>query len=466
MFYLVNDDRPDAATRRCTSCGHEDSPASAKVCHSCGAPLTTRRFLMSSRWRKNGFDDALALHQKQFSHPGLAMPVDCIRHEEQLLSIIPYNGEGLMLDEAAPLPNARVLQLAQRVVGTLVYLAQHGFRVGPIGPANLLVSQDGNVRLFDLDVDEVSENPLPPPAMRDLVVRVGQLFRRYCHVEATSLDEFLTVVASGDYPTAMEVGRAIESRFDAFAAHAFRPHCSAITDVGLTRGLNEDNWGWTRLTDRVRLYVVADGMGGHEGGEVASALAVETLLRVARDGAAAAGHDVDALEQLLDHAFQTANNTVKAEADRRGTDMGTTLVALMLLDDNVGLLANVGDSRAYLIRQGALHQVSVDHSLVQKMVERGRLTPEEARNHPHSNILLRTVGTERDVDIDIFRIELEPRDRMLLCTDGLWGEIEDSDIASLMTTYSDPRITARELIRAAHHGGGRDNVTLVIAGSA
>lgn len=94
------------------------------------------------------------------------------------------------------------------------------------------------------------------------------------------------------------------------------------------------------------------------------------------------------------------------------------------------------------------------------------MTPEEARNHPHSNILLRTVGTERDVDIDIFRIELEPRDRMLLCTDGLWGEIEDSDIASLMTTYSDPRITARELIRAAHHGGGRDNVTLVIAGSA
>src|SRR5690606_14904191 len=99
---------------------------------------------------------------------------------------------------------------------------------------------------------------------------------------------------------------------------------------------------------------------------------------------------------------------------------------------------------------------------VAKMVERGRITAEEARTHPHSNILLRTVGTERDVDIDIFKVELESGDRLMLCSDGLWGEVEDRELETILNTYADPRIAARELIRAAHHGGGKDNVTLVL----
>jgi protein phosphatase len=109
-----------------------------------------------------------------------------------------------------------------------------------------------------------------------------------------------------------------------------------------------------------------------------------------------------------------------------------------------------------------LHQITVDHSFVQKLVERGKLTPEAARNHPQSNILLRTVGTERDVEIDIFRVELEPGDRVLLCSDGLWGEVEDVDIAAILQTYSDPRVAARELVRASHQGGGKDNCTLLL----
>ena len=92
------------------------------------------------------------------------------------------------------------------------------------------------------------------------------------------------------------------------------------------------------------------------------------------------------------------------------------------------------------------------------------ITPEEARNHPHANILLRTVGTERDVDIDIFRLELEKGDKLLLCSDGLWGEVEDEDIEAILNQFEDPRICARELIRAAHHGGGKDNVTMLLVG--
>ena len=115
-----------------------------------------------------------------------------------------------------------------------------------------------------------------------------------------------------------------------------------------------------------------------------------------------------------------------------------------------------------LVRLANVYQITKDHSLVQKMVERGRITAEEARNHPHSNILLRTVGTERDIPIDIFRIEFEPGDKVLMCSDGLWGEVEDRDMESILNTYTDPRIASRELVRAAHYGGGKDNVTLTI----
>jgi protein phosphatase len=236
-----------------------------------------------------------------------------------------------------------------------------------------------------------------------------------------------------------------------------------MSDVGLTRQLNEDNWGWSKLSNRARLYVVADGMGGHDSGEVASDVAVRTLCstaeRLEKERRPTAP---DEIEQMLEESFQTANNTVKDNADARGTDMGTTLVCFLRMEGKLGFLANVGDSRAYLLRNQSLHQVSRDHSLVQKMVERGRITHEEARTHPHSNILLRTVGTERDIDIDIFRVELEAGDRILMCSDGLWGEVEDRDIETIMNTYTDPRIASRELVRAAHHGGGKDNVTMMI----
>ena len=145
-------------------------------------------------------------------------------------------------------------------------------------------------------------------------------------------------------------------------------------------------------------------MGGHDSGEVASAIAVETICRVAQEEEhSGSPQEPEDIEQLLEFSFQSANNAIKASATERGTDMGTTMVCFLQIDERHGYVANVGDSRAYLLREQCLHQVTRDHSLVQKMVERGRITREEARVHPHSNILLRTVGTEYDVEIDIFQ---------------------------------------------------------------
>ena len=294
--------------------------------------------------------------------------------------------------------------------------------------------------------------------LRDL----GELLKRFTPVESNPLRDFFEKAEDGRFKNPLEFGRQVEGWFDRSENLKARISCAAMTDVGLARVFNEDNWSWVSLSDEAQLFVVADGMGGHESGEVASQVASTTIGKVARERFAKGERFTpEQLENILDEAFQEANNTVKATAEERGNDMGTTLVAL-LMHGNLGLLANVGDSRGYLLRDGTLHQVSRDHSLVSKMVEQGRITAEEARTHPHSNILLRTVGTERNVEIDIFRLELESGDLLFLNSDGLWGEVEDDEIETILNQYDDPRVCARELIRAAHHGGGKDNVTLMI----
>jgi protein phosphatase len=462
MFYLVNDDRPDTPTRRCWTCGHDGNPRAARACTACGDALRTRRLLMSSRWAPERFDAWMAFASRRLEHPGLASPVDVVRLDDQVLSFVPYAGEGLMVDEAAPLSNQRILHLAQRIVGTLAWLAQQGVHVAPVQRSNLLVAPDGVVRLFDLDVVDLSAEPLPSAVLTPTLRDLAGLLRSYCHVRATPLVDFLDLAAAGDYPTPREFGRAVETRFDAYASLAFPPTTGAMSDVGLTRQLNEDSWGWVSLDKRAELFVVADGMGGHDGGEVASRLAVDTILRIAKERADSLSRGLDAIEATLNAAFQSANNAVKAEAERKGNDMGTTLVSLLLHNGRQAFVANVGDSRAYLFRDGQLTQITTDHSFVQKLVERGRISRAEAREHPQSNILLRTVGTERDVEIDVFRVDLQPGDRVLLCSDGLWGEVDDERMLEVLRSSNDPRIAARELVRSSHQGGGKDNVTLVV----
>ncbi len=488
MFYLVTDERPDRPTRRCWECGDEGNVVTSSACASCGAPLMTRRFLVSVRWQASSFEPYTAFFQKQVLHPALLTPCDVFTWPEagpvQLCSVVPFDNEHLLLDEAAPLPVDRLVAFAQRAAGLIAMLAHGGVRLGSLHRAHFAVRPNGDIVLFDPDVIQVQDEPLSGETVREVVMELGALLLRFTPPEATGWAEFFTEVESGRFGTIVEFGRALQ--IEAQRAKPAGPATAhaAMTDVGLHRMLNEDSWGWGTIAPGIDLFVVADGMGGHDCGEVASALAVETVLKTARARVSDLKHDVageiaawlaspsddapmtgvEALENILDESCQTANNTIKANAESRGNDMGTTLVACMVVHDAVAICANVGDSRGYLVRGGRLHQVTRDHSLVQKMVEQGRLTAEEARNHPHSNILLRTVGTERNVDIDIFRVELEPGDRMLLCSDGLWGEVDDPDMEGILSEIADNRVAAGELIHAAHMGGGKDNITVILAG--
>lgn len=466
MFYMVNDNRPDRPTRRCWSCGHEENPNTYANCAQCGGSLATRRFLLSSRWERSGFEPFMAFFNKQIEHPALLSPCDVFPWPEegpnQVCSVVPYTGEQLLLDEAAPLPTERVVAFAQRAAGMVGMLAHHGVKLNWLHRSNFLLRPSGEMVLFDPDVAFVSETPLPMEDTRDAVIELGELLRRYTAVEERGWQEFFQEAERGMFASVAEFGRALQQEVHRNGRVRGTAH-AGMTDVGLQRMLNEDNWGWSRLSDGVEIFVVADGMGGHDCGEVASQLAVETLIRVAKERIDVKPRpDIDAIENILDEAFQEANNTIKGNAEARGNDMGTTLVTAMVIDDQIALCANVGDSRGYLFRGGTLHQITRDHSLVARMVEQNRITADEARNHPHSNILLRTVGTERNVDIDIFRVELEQGDKLLLCSDGLWGEVEDAEIEQILNEQRDNRVAARELIRAAHLGGGKDNISVIV----
>ncbi len=462
MFYLANDDRPDRATRYCWECEDDTTPRNDHHCQGCGTEMVARRFLISVRWDQSGFDAYQQYYARALRHPGIVPTLDVFFQDGVLCCVSAWTGDALLLDEGSPLEHDELLQLALRGTGLSAFLMHNGISLEQLTLANFVRNRESGFKLFDFNVSDVQADRIDSEQGSVAIAGLANLLRRFTAVNETDLQQLFLDAEAGLYPTPMNFGRAVEKGL-ANGKDIPSGHVAAMSDVGLLRVLNEDNWGWAQLSHDISLYVAADGMGGHECGEVASQMAVDTISKVAKQRLEQSHtKSIETLENVLDEAFQAANNTIKAHSEQMGNDMGTTLTAATIYRDELALVANVGDSRAYLMREQVLHQITRDHSLVARMVEQNRLTPEEARNHPHSNILLRTVGTERNVEIDIFSVELEKGDRLILCTDGLWGEIQDEDIEAILNQYADPKVVCREMIRAAHHGGGRDNITVVI----
>jgi protein phosphatase len=314
---------------------------------------------------------------------------------------------------------------------------------------------------------------------------------------------------------------------------------ASMTDVGQVRDQNQDSYSTNEFMQssvehpmQIGLYVVADGMGGHKGGEVASAIAAqvftaEVMARVVAPLAAGSGPRPaltnDSILQGMARAVQTANDRIFKARDNRQNDMGTTLVAVLVANGKAYII-NVGDSRMYFyarqpkqpadvsevegtaplaagtnplkktepataplkktrklqsdkvtesdtsgllseddtLGEYALTQVSVDHSLVHRLVELGQLDPEEAKVHPHRNFIYRSLGGPPPIDVDTFVRTLHPGDRLLLCSDGLNSMIEDEAIAGVLSAEKDPREGARKLIELANEAGGHDNITAIL----
>ena len=234
---------------------------------------------------------------------------------------------------------------------------------------------------------------------------------------------------------------------------------AARTDVGMIRSGNEDSFA-VDLSESRGVFMVADGMGGHAAGEVASEMAVQIVVRelgaVQDLQASDAGPRIGA---ALRHANRSIHDRTIAETDKQG--MGTT-ASVLLVSGARYLIGQVGDSRVYLLRDGALVQLTKDHSYVQEQVDLGNLTPEQARYHPYSNVITRCVGASPEVEPDVYAGEVQPGDVFLVASDGLTGMVDDRRLQQLLMARTIPDRKVQALIAEANGRGGLDNITAIV----
>lgn len=241
--------------------------------------------------------------------------------------------------------------------------------------------------------------------------------------------------------------------------------------VGMVRKRNQDTLltiTTTLMSDKgssaFGLFIVADGMGGHRHGGLASKIAVQTVGRRIVDhllGIQTGESDMQTQQFSPEPLLRTAILHCHKEIENRVPLSGTTITAALVIDHHVSL-AHVGDSRAYMVEDDSIKQLTSDHSLVQRLVDQGQITSEEANNHPRRNVLYRAVGQGTNLDVDLHTHTMPEGGKLLLCSDGLWGMVDDSSLARIISATRNVQETCERLVQAANHAGGTDNITAVL----
>ncbi|WP_346869525.1 Stp1/IreP family PP2C-type Ser/Thr phosphatase [Clostridium sp. UBA5119] len=227
------------------------------------------------------------------------------------------------------------------------------------------------------------------------------------------------------------------------------------TDVGNKRTFNEDSVGYYEEED-FGIFVIADGMGGHNAGEIASKIAIDTIIEYVIN------HQKDrSEEEILNEAILSANRKIYRESllNESCNGMGTTLVGAFVRGNNLTMV-NIGDSRGYILKDGQLVKVTKDHSLVQELLDNGTITNEEAKNHPNKNVITRALGTNPVVTADYYCLDIRGVYKILLCSDGLTNEVSEEDIFRVLQGYNGNQ--CMELINMSKKNGGRDNISIII----
>ncbi|HHW56486.1 MAG TPA: Stp1/IreP family PP2C-type Ser/Thr phosphatase [Clostridia bacterium] len=237
---------------------------------------------------------------------------------------------------------------------------------------------------------------------------------------------------------------------------------AALTDIGNVREKNEDYYYASKEKD-FPLFIVADGMGGHNGGEVASKSAVEAVVSYFKKNYfKLQNKEIPSIESFIEDSIKYANKVVYSQAclECELTGMGTTLT-LLFFEKNHFFVGHIGDSRAYLIRDNQIKQITADHSFVEELVKIGKITHEEARVHPQKNIITRALGIDEEVEVDTFHGIVLPQDILFLCTDGLTNLVTDQQILEEFTNNGDINASCANLVNLAKANGGYDNITIV-----
>lgn len=551
--------------QRCLTCGRL-SPMDQEVCDTCKSPLANQApadfYLMAESYRPESLLQDPDLMQLSLYHPNLVPVIDFFSdtpHGRERFYAVAEPRQGVRLSQLSlPRSGLQVLNWAMQLADALDYLHSRGV-VGAGAEADDILVQGDRASLASLQNARASDPNTDPADMQamDLARLASTIYEAYTGNQVSMGPDGTLAMPSGTpepvgaaFRAAIEPvqggGRIISAaQWRNLLASAMetideleRPGrpvdfvSAGLTDVGRLREQNQDSFGMAEFVQasaerpmRVGFYMVADGLGGHKGGEIASALAVqafsgEVVSRIIAPIALSNGDRStptnEAILQAMTRAVQLANERIYKARDSRRNDMGTTLVAAVIAGGKA-YVVNVGDSRIYMYARNrgqmdaqmkdatrplikgtsplsgtaplrskeaamdaleealesrgvsasetgsfALNQVSIDHSLVHRLVELGQLEPEEAKVHPHRNFIYRSLGGPPPIEVDTFVRTLHPGDRLMLCSDGLNSMVEDEDIEHILAVEPDPHNACRRLIDLANQNGGHDNITVII----
>jgi serine/threonine protein phosphatase PrpC len=489
--YLAAGGDPFVICPTCDTLARAEGQTHCASCHAslAGVPLLTATFVLKESRYATHLAAETAIAALQLDHPALVAPVDACsetpygavaRYYVVMLEPPPLRAKDLSVPQELP----QIIDWGLQLARALAYLHHHNVTFNQITPNHVALSgkralwvdfstctvlagrTDAAARAFAGDVEDL--------ARLLLYLTCGQtVYTEDLRLPAPVAPVFREALTGAGFPRAEQLATALE----AAQAEVRRPsgvdvRQGRLSDVGQLRQLNEDSLltidlgRVSRSTSRpLGVYAVADGMGGHAAGDIASRLVVDTLARHALSElilptVAESTRPLDVQAWLI-NAVQTANRAVLDQRRAANTDMGSTLV-MAVLDGATARIANVGDSRAYLINAAGIRRLTIDHSLVERLIATGQLTPEEARRHPQRNVIYRTMGDRAQVEVDTFVQVLAPGDRLLLCSDGLSGMLEDSDLQRIVMQASSPQDACRQLIAAANANGGDDNITAIV----
>ena len=487
-----------AVNLTCTACGALQPDISSNgLCQQCQTPLQPV-LIHERRPRPNGHladADIEQLIRLSTGHPNILSHRAIIQYQESVYTVVEYPGlwDVLVHDQWQRSPD-EALAGAVQVGQVLAYLHDHGFAHAEVGGASIeslvVVGGERSLKLADLSTcarlqlddaqalrarvnsdvaslawllfylvtgKELSRTSieLAPPAMRPFVERAMQ--RQYASVQDMLTDFSLL-------PSAPTPARSLKPSHGQ-ATHPGRQH-TRNEDAVVTFTFDKEQKGHSVP---IGFYLVADGMGGHDAGDLASRtvnqivtnwiIKIKVLPDLQKATRKLTTEDVPG--ELLAQAIQQTNEALLQHGQARGSDLGSTVTAALIIGD-VATIANVGDSRTYLLREGRLEQITQDHSLVAQLVSAGIIGPEEVRTHPQRNQIYRCLGHKPIVEVDTFARQMQAGDVLMLCSDGLWEMVPDTQIQRIITGALSPQKACDALVEAANRAGGEDNIAVIV----
>ncbi|MBK9710216.1 MAG: protein phosphatase 2C domain-containing protein [Kouleothrix sp.] len=477
--------------KRCWACGATSNDAGELFCTECGANLEGRRYRgeliggePAGLALVPALDDAAARE--------VLPPIwDQVRggdgDQARLLTLV---ADSARAPVAPPLEELQALYVGRGLAHLLNRLHAAGLALGPIGPddVELTAAELPRLRaapgLRRIGADDAAARPADLRALAGLLESLTATPRTTRKLTEAQVTEIVEMPGLADVLRELRTGSiasadVLAERLDDLIAERTEPtplwtRIGAASHPGMVRELDEDSLLTLDLRNvqnsRGRswgLFIVADGMGGHAAGEVASGLAIRGAAEVVLSAYLTPTLDADApydeaqIRDVVRRAIQQGNQYVLNEARARGNDMGTTITMALVAGDRA-VIGNVGDSRTYLYRDGALRRITKDHSLVMRLVDLGQITEEDIYTHPQRNAVLRSMGDKPDVEIDLFTLRLRPGDALFLCCDGQWEMTRDPQMAEIIGAHDNPQAACDTLISAANNAGGDDNITSVL----